>query len=157
MSFDQPLAFTKYEIKELNMNISNLDRGTPWDQLMETFNNATLTAKATDLPENTITFKDMQTLIASFGIMSASQDFKEKRVLWSRARVTAHECALYFCANIYQSSVTNGALQETLVESHAPTITGGDIASASKILQLPWNSQTCSLRSRQDQSLLRLE
>ncbi|KAH7312701.1 hypothetical protein B0I35DRAFT_437558 [Stachybotrys elegans] len=111
-------AFTKYEIGELGMNISNYDA---WEevQYLPSRANTTLTAKATSSPGDTISFRDFKTLLLSFGIMQSSQDFRDGRISWQDASVTAQECALYFCTNIYQSVVNNGVLSEEVLESHA--------------------------------------
>ncbi|KAI9172581.1 hypothetical protein HJFPF1_02087 [Paramyrothecium foliicola] len=113
-------AFTKYEIKELGMNLSNFDngQGMPIHSRMGQLN-ATLTAKASISPGDTISFKGLKTLIGSFGIMQASQDFKEGRTSWEKSKVVATECALYFCTNVYKSMVVQGVLEDTVQESYA--------------------------------------
>ncbi|KAF6832268.1 hypothetical protein CPLU01_06232 [Colletotrichum plurivorum] len=110
-------AFTKHEIKELNMNISNFDDLDT--KSLSRLENALLTAKATSQPGNTVSFKDVRTLISSFAMLSASWDYRNTGEGWAEAKVEATECALHFCVNVYNSEVTRGVLSERVVQSYA--------------------------------------
>ncbi|KAK1540357.1 hypothetical protein CPAR01_06346 [Colletotrichum paranaense] len=113
-------GYIKYEIPALGMNISNID-GAAVAALREdneTIVNTELTAKATTQPTETISFRDMKSLIISFAMMESSSDFRESKQAWEDATIVAHECALYFCANVYQTTIKQGALEETILGSY---------------------------------------
>ncbi|KAF5497715.1 hypothetical protein CGCS363_v007756 [Colletotrichum siamense] len=113
-------TYTRYDIKELKMNISNIDsaglaaiRGKDLG-----FTNTELTAKATSQPSETLSFQDFKTLIVSFAMIAANQEFRENGQHWEDSSVSAQECALYFCTNIYQSDIVQGDLRETILGTH---------------------------------------
>ncbi|KAI8285484.1 hypothetical protein K4K56_009317 [Colletotrichum sp. SAR 10_98] len=72
-------TYTRYDIKELKMNISNIDSaGLAAIQGKDLgFTNTELTAKATSQPSETLSFQDFKTLIVSFAMMGADQEFRE--------------------------------------------------------------------------------
>lgn len=111
-------AYTRHEIKELNISISNFDDLD--DKPMSRLEKAVLTAKATSQPGQTVSFKDARTLISSFAMLSASWDFRNSGAGegWAETKVEGTECALHFCVNVYDSEVTRGALSERVVQSY---------------------------------------
>ncbi|KAK2058140.1 hypothetical protein LY76DRAFT_605713 [Colletotrichum caudatum] len=48
----------------------------------------------------------------------ASKEFRENRQPWEDSSVSAQECALYFCTNIYQSDIVQGNLRETILGTY---------------------------------------
>lgn len=77
-----------------------------------------LTANTTFNASETTNFQDMSTLIASFFIiMRAFDDWLEGKVAWNASRPTATECALYFCANMYEGASRDGKLEEIILSS----------------------------------------
>lgn len=113
-------TYTRYDIKELNMNISNIDSaGLAAIQGKNLgFTSTELSAKATSRPSETLSFQDFKTLIVSFAMMEANQDFRENGHPWEDSSVSAQECALYFCTNIYQSDIVQGDLRETVLGTY---------------------------------------
>ncbi|KAH0421904.1 hypothetical protein CcaCcLH18_13156 [Colletotrichum camelliae] len=105
--------FTKFELRDLNMNISNFDDRK--DAVYQT----EMTAKATCQPGNTISFRDSKALLISFAIIQASQGFRDSSEEWADSNVTALECGLSLCTNAYQAVVEKGILTERLLASHS--------------------------------------
>ena len=115
---DHKYSYTKYKLDALGLNISNFDSGQGLGGATK-YMNAYVTARATTSPGETISFQSLKTLILSFGIMETSHGFRNGTEKWQHAKVTAHECALYFCTNVYQAEVRQGELHERLLESYA--------------------------------------
>ncbi|KAJ9611405.1 hypothetical protein H2200_004589 [Cladophialophora chaetospira] len=85
---------------------------------------ATLRMYETDLTANvtsdylqTLSFQAMDTLFLSVLIMEADPSWMAHKVLWEHSMPRATECGLYFCVNLYNSSVQNGSLMEDTVAS----------------------------------------
>ncbi|KAK2050380.1 hypothetical protein LZ31DRAFT_143641 [Colletotrichum somersetense] len=113
-------TYTRYDIRELNMNISNIDSaGLEAIRLKGLgFTNTEVVAKATSQPLETLSFRDSRSLIVSFAIIEASKEFRENRQPWEDSSVSAQECALYFCTNIYQTDIVQGNLRETILGTY---------------------------------------
>jgi hypothetical protein len=73
--------------------------------------NITLEAK------RTISFQDSKVMLLSFLVIKASDDWIDSLTPWEKSKPKATECALSLCANIYQSTVRNGLLEETATRS----------------------------------------
>jgi hypothetical protein len=108
------------EIKNWN-GLSNVN-GTDWYKytsgaamMSRTF----MTVKTGSTARQTLKHSDVQTLMMSFTIIKASDDWVESKVPWESSHPVATECALYFCSNIYQASSKNGVLDEEVVASWA--------------------------------------
>ncbi|KAI0196220.1 hypothetical protein EV127DRAFT_331245 [Xylaria flabelliformis] len=67
----------------------------------------------------TISFRNLSTMIASVGVVRASHAYRQGKMLWDKAPVTATECALYFCVKASEIVVRKGVLSETTVASWA--------------------------------------
>ncbi|KAH0430437.1 hypothetical protein CcaCcLH18_07817 [Colletotrichum camelliae] len=113
-------TYTRYDVKELNMNISNIDSAglAAIQRYNLGFTSTEVTAKATSQPSETLSFQDFKTLIVSFAMMGANQDFRENGQPWEDSSVSAQECALYFCTNIYKSDIVQGDLRETILGTY---------------------------------------
>ena len=115
--------YTKYEIPPLGLNLSNYDgerRCDGKDRCPDTY----LTGKVETNPGRTINFKDLRTLIFSFGYMAANESYLNNETLWEDTTVSAGECVLYYCINAYESEVVRGELAERLVGSWADKTPG---------------------------------
>ncbi len=75
-----------------------------------------MTAKSTQLPSTTIKFQNLSTLVMGVTTMQAHHDPATPWKNWSDVRVTAQECALYFCVRKYTSQVVNGTLLEQSID-----------------------------------------
>ncbi|KAG7046952.1 pyridoxamine 5'-phosphate oxidase [Colletotrichum scovillei] len=116
---DKP-NYTRFEIPYLNLSMSNFNGNkSKGEYIDEAKASAELTAQSTYNPGRTLTFGHLQSLIYSFSIMSANQDFRLRKKKWEDSGVTATECALYFCTNIYESFVEQNVLQERVAGSYA--------------------------------------
>jgi len=69
----------------------------------------------TTRPEHTINFAESKTLLGSFALMTAPQSFWEGNGAGGGGEITATECALHFCAQVFQSSSQNGVLRESAI------------------------------------------
>ncbi|KAJ4369470.1 hypothetical protein N0V86_009305 [Didymella sp. IMI 355093] len=76
-----------------------------------------MTANSTFEADRTISFQHLDTLIMAIIIMRASDDFLASRSVWEDSKPTATECALYLCANAYQSTSENNMVSEQLLQS----------------------------------------
>lgn len=80
---------------------------------------AYMTAAVKMQRNSTLTFKHLNTIISAISIIKADDSYKEGLALWNQTSVTATECALYFCTNVYESAVINGLLKEQVISSMA--------------------------------------
>ncbi|KAI1470290.1 uncharacterized protein F4812DRAFT_449874 [Daldinia caldariorum] len=109
-----------YTINSLpSLNLSNpadidLDEGkTLFSQVA--FMSAT---RITD-PKLTLAYQNLTTMITAVEILRAAQEYETGELIWDKTPVSATECALYFCANAYESVVEKGVLTEKIVASWA--------------------------------------
>ncbi|KAF4836421.1 hypothetical protein CGCTS75_v001701 [Colletotrichum tropicale] len=114
--------YTRYELEGQNLTISNFNglatKKHTAQQSPTGMNSAYLTARAFDNPGETIAFKDSKTLITAISILKTSQEYRARKQNWEDSTVTAEECALYFCTNVYHSAVEQGVLNETILGSY---------------------------------------
>jgi hypothetical protein len=76
-----------------------------------------LTANTTFYPLETISFQDLSTMIVSFKVIRASEEWMQGKVAWNASKPIATECALHFCANQYRAESQNGQIRETRLNS----------------------------------------
>lgn len=88
--------------------IGNLDI---WDHSFGEFGPLEMTVKNTARPSESLAFKSTTTLLQAVSVLRAnfSGDLYQN---WTSVPVTAWECALYFCVNVYHSEIRNGTLVE---------------------------------------------
>jgi hypothetical protein len=103
------------------LNITNYDsfRGNTSTFTFDKLGRTYMTMNMTTDPRQTVSFRELETLLAAFAIFKASDDWIGGRVDWNETRPIATECALYMCANAYQSQTENGVLSEKLAGSWA--------------------------------------
>lgn len=106
--------FTKYEIKSQKLMING-----PNGFQSEWYPTPQLTAQSTYNPGETISFRHLKTLILSFSILKSDKRFVAGSKRWEDSPATAEECALYFCTNIYRSTVQQSVLREDVLGSFA--------------------------------------
>lgn len=112
------LNYTAFTLR--NGNLSNADLSTykPSKSDQSAGSVVTLlTANTTFDAYETTSFQDLETMISSFVIMKASDEWIEGNVAWNASRPTATECALYLCANMYKAESQNGKLIEETLRS----------------------------------------
>jgi hypothetical protein len=74
-----------------------------------------MTVNTTANAYETISFQDLETLLASFLIMRASAGFLNNTTPWEKSTPTATECALSLCIKAYRATAKSGTLKETVV------------------------------------------
>ncbi|KAF5527472.1 hypothetical protein CGCA056_v000613 [Colletotrichum aenigma] len=113
---------TRHELKSQNLSISNFNGLATKEhtnaQSPTGKNSAYLTARAINNPGRTIAFQDSKTLITAISMLKASQNYRNREQNWEDSTVTAEECALYFCTNVYRSAIEQGRLNETILGSY---------------------------------------
>ncbi|KAF5636738.1 uncharacterized protein FTJAE_5934 [Fusarium tjaetaba] len=110
-------TFIKHEISQLNLSISNYN-GTPhcrnlFQQCPDTY----LSARVTTNPGQTLTFRNLSTLVMAIQYLGSNETWLDNRTSWENTRVSARECALSFCVNQYHDVLSQGVLQETVASS----------------------------------------
>lgn len=84
--------------------------------------NPFMTAGVTADPSQTISFKDLTTMLITFGIFNATKDFVNNRTVWESSRPTATECAIYYCVKSYNASSSNSVLTDEELGSWAERV-----------------------------------
>ena len=105
-----------------NANLSNYDSRMYNSSVRRSSigNDATLlTANTTYDALETTSFRDLETMLFSFVVLKASNEWLEGNITWNVSRPTATECALYLCANMYEAETRDGKLRETVLRSWA--------------------------------------
>ncbi|KAI7776816.1 hypothetical protein LA080_004410 [Diaporthe eres] len=72
-----------------------------------------MTTLGTANTSETISTKDIDTLIWSMSMIRVEPDLTNSSEVWPNLLLSAMECALFYCANNYETTVSNGALRET--------------------------------------------
>jgi hypothetical protein len=106
--------FTSYSLPYVNL--------TNFDTSVRYGTEAYMSAAPVLNPGLTIAFQDMDTMISTVGIITAAKAYESGDTDWNETTVSATECALYYCANAYQSRVQNSVLEETTLGSWAERI-----------------------------------
>jgi hypothetical protein len=78
-----------------------------------------MTVNTTYVPQETVKFKSLQTMLMAFIILRAPDDWLNSKVEWENVQPVATECAMYFCANAYQAKSENSVLREDTIGSWA--------------------------------------
>lgn len=104
--------FTTYSLPHVNLTNFNTNDGT-------SLNSAYMTATIITKPQLTISFNNLTTLVTATQVLKAAEGYETGELTWDDTPVSATECALYFCANAYQSVVKKGILTEHIVASWA--------------------------------------
>lgn len=78
-----------------------------------------MTANTTYDPRSTMAFQDIDSLLLSFLMVRAGDDWIFNNVPWNQSKPIATECALYLCTNAYNTSTNNSVLQDRIVGSWA--------------------------------------
>lgn len=93
-----------YEDYRLPNHVSRVDENTP------------MTAYGTDIPNNTVSFTSLDTLIWSMTIMNLTMEEQppDGGKIWA-SNISAIECGLWFCVNSYKSAVKNGNVTEIIL------------------------------------------
>lgn len=87
-----------------------------------------MTANTTVNATRTVMFKDMETLLMAFTVMKAPEAWLDHRMKWEDATPIAQECALYLCANAYESRSENSVVTERILGSWVRKSAGSYVA-----------------------------
>jgi hypothetical protein len=112
--------YTTFSLR--NVNVSNSDSQTftvPTSGNTAHERAILLTANTTFEAHDTTSFQDLQTMLISFVVLKASEEWVQGRTTWNLSTPLATECALYLCTNMYKASSQDGKLTETLLHSWA--------------------------------------
>ncbi|KAK8104944.1 hypothetical protein PG999_008303 [Apiospora kogelbergensis] len=63
-------------------------------------------------PNSTVSHQQNDRLIAAIAIIQAADTYEKEQTSWVKSKVTATECALYFCIKRFDASVVKGDLKE---------------------------------------------
>jgi hypothetical protein len=111
--------YTAFNLPYLNITNYDSSRGNTSTFTFDLSGRTYMTMNMTTDPRQTVSFQELETLLAAFAIFKASDDWTEGKVKWNETKPIATECALYMCANAYQSQSENGVLSERLAGSWA--------------------------------------
>ncbi|KAJ3539749.1 hypothetical protein NM208_g5366 [Fusarium decemcellulare] len=117
------MPFTKYEIPELSLNLSNYNgmiRAKAGKQSQPGQNNSPdiyMASKVTLNPGQTFSFRDSQTMLAAVQFLKAGEGWRGNKTTWEDTPLTAQECSLHLCVNEYESAMELGVLKEKVVSS----------------------------------------
>ncbi|KAF3803539.1 hypothetical protein GCG54_00004710 [Colletotrichum gloeosporioides] len=112
-------SYTGYEIKSQNLEMTKpnglISEWLPYGETRR----AELATQSTCNPGKTVSFHHLKTLIISFSMLKVSPSYLNNSQRWESTAVTAKECALYFCTNIYRSVVEQTVLKEAVLGSYS--------------------------------------
>lgn len=140
------MPFTQYILPGLTM--SNQDGPLNQNIAILGVSSSTTTAVASSTHNDTVTFKDNLNLISSVLVMRAADSYINGFDSWQKTSITATECMLYYCTNLYQSSVNQGDFKQDAVhswsnrnlDSYLPVYTSGMPTPSVNVSQA-WNKQ----------------
>ena len=114
---DSKVPYTKYQIPEIGLNISNFN-GPPLCATNDTACSDTyLTAKMITNPGLTFTFQDLKSMIIAVQMIGSNESYQNNETNWEDTLVTAQECSLRFCVNVYETAVEKGLLKQSVIGS----------------------------------------
>ncbi|KAH9900183.1 hypothetical protein F4778DRAFT_740561 [Xylariomycetidae sp. FL2044] len=122
LSSNDILLTTNYTINALPyVDLTNPSDSTVVANMSSNATNYSAFMAATRItnPGLTINFHNLSTMITTVQVLQAAKSYESGLTSWDDTAVTATECALYFCAKLYNSSVYNTQLGETVVASWA--------------------------------------
>ncbi|KAK8043183.1 hypothetical protein PG994_013666 [Apiospora phragmitis] len=103
--------YTKYSLPYVSLSNA--------DSLHRHILSAYMAVGSTTSPGDTISHRDNDRLVAALGIIRASGTYENNQTSWAKTKVTATECALYFCIKRFEALVMEGGLKEN--ETHMET------------------------------------
>lgn len=122
-SFDPPsntlidANYTSFELPYAHLSNYDVSQASEDKTDGQPLFTAVIVANATNVPQETISFQDMETLLVSLAIIEGSDDWRRGKIPWKDSEPLATECALYLCANAYESRVRDGRLEGRTVRS----------------------------------------
>ncbi|KAH7261706.1 hypothetical protein BKA59DRAFT_447956 [Fusarium tricinctum] len=118
------LIYTKYQVQGTNLSVSNYNGKTKCTSENDNCPDTYLTTRVTTNPAHTINFGHLNTMIMTLQYLVADKSWHENKTTWEETKVRGQECALSFCVNEYQDTLSQGVLQETVVMSWADRTAG---------------------------------
>jgi hypothetical protein len=98
-----------------------------------------MTVNTTVEPNRTVSFQHMETLLMAFTVIRAPREWLDSQIKWEDAKPTATECALYLCANAYESKSEDNIMKERILGSWANKVPG-----SYGIDPNPWNAASAN-------------
>lgn len=111
------LTYTKHQVQGTNLSLSNYNGKTKCTSENDNCPDTYLTTRVTTNPAHTINFGHLNTMILNLQYLVADESWHENKTTWEETKVRGQECALSFCVNEYQDTLSLGVLQETVVMS----------------------------------------
>ena len=105
--------YVKFELPYANIRNYRGFLNTTSSQYLPTY----VTANTTVHPNHTVSFQHFDTLLMAFVVMRAPREYLEGLMKWENAKPTATECALYLCANAYETKSENNLVTERILDS----------------------------------------
>ncbi|KAI6763972.1 hypothetical protein HG530_007761 [Fusarium avenaceum] len=118
------LTYTKYQVQGTNLSLSNYNGKTKCTSENDNCPDTYLTTRVTTNPAHTIKFGHINTMIMNLQYLVADESWHENKTTWEQTSVSGKECALYFCVNEYQDTLSQGVLEETVLKSWADRTAG---------------------------------
>ena len=76
-----------------------------------------VTANTTVHSNHTVGFQHFDTLLMAFVVMRAPREYLKGLMRWEDAKPSATECALYLCANAYETKSENNLVTERILDT----------------------------------------
>ncbi|EMD87167.1 hypothetical protein COCC4DRAFT_84582 [Bipolaris maydis ATCC 48331] len=107
------------EIRNWNLGIDVKDGDWYKYATAATTSRTFMTVKILYNARHSLRYKSLQTLLMAFQVIKAPEEWLSAKVSWESSHPVATECALYLCANAYQTKSENSILHEHVVTSWA--------------------------------------
>lgn len=107
--------YVKFELPYANIRnyVGRLEDQEEQGRVLPTFMTANTTINAT----RTVMFKDVKTLLMAFTVMRAPEGWLDRQLNWEDGKPEATECAIYLCANAYETRSENSIVKERVLGS----------------------------------------
>ncbi|KAF5716873.1 hypothetical protein FGLOB1_2364 [Fusarium globosum] len=113
------LTFIEHEIPQLDLSISNYNGSPRCRSLFEQCPDTYLSARVTTNPGQTLTFRNLSTLVMATQYLASNETWLNNRTTWENTRASAQECTLSLCVNQHDDVLSQGVLQEAVAYSWA--------------------------------------
>jgi len=97
------------------ISMNNIKGMFPWSNI----GGEVLVARITALPNETIANTVNELMVISMTCLRANNSYVQNVTAWEDTYIEAVECALSLCINVYNSSITDGVLEEEILTSHS--------------------------------------
>ncbi|KAM0215172.1 hypothetical protein ACHAQD_008500 [Fusarium lateritium] len=110
-------TYKKHQVPGSNLSLSNYNGKAKCTSENDNCPDTYLTTSVTTNPVHTINFGHLSTMIMTIQYLAADKSWHENKTTWEETSVSGQECALFFCVNEYQDTLSQGILQERVIKS----------------------------------------